>query len=66
MMRSYPFAVVFIIVRAIFAIPAVERMGEVGLVSVVWSAIAAASLLPSLLIAWNDVLAARPRPTRTS
>ena len=60
MMRSYPFAVVFIVVRAILAIPAIERMGEVGFVSVVWSVIAAACFLPSFLIAWNDVLAAKP------
>ncbi len=58
MMRSYPFAVVFIVVRAILAIPAIERMGEVGFVSVVWSVIAAACFLPSFLIAWNDMLAA--------
>jgi uncharacterized membrane protein YozB (DUF420 family) len=57
MMRSYPFAVVFVVVRAILAIPAIERMGEVGFVSVVWSVIAAACFLPSFLIAWNDVLA---------
>jgi uncharacterized membrane protein len=65
MMRSYPFAVVFIVVRAILAIPAIERMGEVGFVSVVWSVIAAACFLPSLLIAWNDLLVAKlssPRP----
>ncbi len=60
MMRSYPFAVVFIVVRAILAIPAIERMGEVGFVSVVWSVIAAACFLPSFLIAWNGVLAAKP------
>ena len=66
MMRSYPFAVVFLVVRAILAVPAIGRMGEVGFVSVVWSVIAAACFLPSLLIAWNDVLAARPGPAKTS
>lgn len=65
MMRSYPFAVVFVVVRAILAIPAIERMGEVGFVSVVWSVIAAACFLPSFLIAWNDVLAAKPGSPRT-
>jgi len=65
MMRSYPFAVVFIVVRAILAIPAIERMGEVGFVSVVWSVIAAACFLPSFLIAWNDVLAAKLSSPRT-
>ena len=66
MMRSYPFAVVFIVVRGILAIPAIERMGEVGFVSVVWSVIAAACFLPSFLIAWNDVLAAKLGSPRTS
>lgn len=65
MMRSYPFAVVFIVVRAILAIPAIERMGEVGFVSVVWSVIATACFLPSFLIAWNDVLAAKPGSPKT-
>lgn len=67
MMRSYPFAVVFIVVRAILAIPAIERMGEVAFVSVVWSVIAAACFLPSFLIAWNAVLGATPgSPLRRS
>jgi len=65
MMRSYPFAVVFIVARAILAIPAIERMGEVGFVSVVWSVIAVACFLPSFLIAWNDVLAAKMGSPRT-
>jgi uncharacterized membrane protein YozB (DUF420 family) len=65
MMRSYPFAVVFIVVRAILAIPAIERMGEVAFVSVVWSVIAAACFLPSFLIAWSDVLAAKPGSPKT-
>ena len=43
MIRSYPFAMVFVFVRAIFAIPAIEATGELGLVSVVWTSIAAAS-----------------------
>jgi len=60
MMRSYPFAVVFVFVRSILAIPAVERLGEVGFVSVVWSVIAVACFLPSFLIAWNGVRVAKP------
>ncbi len=55
MMRSYPFAMVFVFVRVIIAIPAIERMGEVGLVSVVWSVIATACFLPSFLIGWGAV-----------
>ncbi len=67
MMRSYPFAAVFIIVRAVVAIPAVQRLGEIGLVSVVWSAIAIACFLPSFLIAWRSLLvctAVRPDRAR--
>jgi len=55
MMRSYPFAVVFVIVRAIVAIPAVARTGELGLATVVWSVIATACFLPSFLIAWKSL-----------
>lgn len=59
MMRSYPFAMVFVVARVILAIPAVERMGLVGLVSVVWSVIAIAAFLPSFLIALRGSLASR-------
>jgi uncharacterized membrane protein len=53
MIRSYPFAMVFVLARAILAIPAVQAMGEVGFVSVVWSLIAAACFVPSLVISWR-------------
>ena len=53
MTRSYPFAMVFVIARAILAVPAVRAMGEVGFVSVVWSLIAAACFVPSLVIGWR-------------
>jgi uncharacterized membrane protein len=59
MMRSYPFAMVFIVVRVIIAIPAVERMGELGIATVVWSAIAVACFLPSFVIAWQELAASR-------
>ena len=55
MMRSYPFAMDFVFARAIMAIPAVGAMGEVGLVSTVWSCIAAAYFVPSLVINWRAV-----------
>lgn len=58
MMRSYPFAMVFVVARVLLAIPAIERMGEVAFVSVVWSVIAVACFLPSFLIAWQAVRAA--------
>lgn len=59
MMRSYPFAMVFVVVRAVLAIPAIERMGELALVSVVWSCVATACFLPSFLIGWRAVLAGK-------
>jgi len=65
MMRSYPFAAVFIVVRAIIAIPAVAGAGMLGLAEVVWSVIAVACFLPSFLIAWQH-LAASKRPARVA
>lgn len=53
MMRSYPFAMVFVVARALMALPAIQRLGEVGIVSVVWSTIAAAYLIPSFVINWR-------------
>jgi uncharacterized membrane protein len=50
MTRSYPFAMVFVVARVLLTVPAVRAMGEVGLVSVVWSCIAAACFVPSLVI----------------
>jgi uncharacterized membrane protein len=64
MIRSYPFAMVFVLARAILAVPAVQALGEVGFVSVVWSLIAAACFVPSLVINWRALFqrraAARP------
>jgi len=55
MIRSYPFAMVFIFVRTIIAIPAIARLGELGVVSTVWTCIAAACFIPSLVISWGAV-----------
>jgi uncharacterized membrane protein len=55
MVRSYPFAMVFVFARAILAVPAVRAFGEVGFVSVVWSVIALACFVPSLVISWRAV-----------
>jgi hypothetical protein len=60
MMRSYPFGMVFVVVRAIVAIPAIARMGELGLATVVWSVLATACFLPSFVIAWQGLVASRP------
>jgi uncharacterized membrane protein len=59
MMRGYPFAMVFVFVRAIVAIPAVGRLGTLGLAEVVWSVIAVAGVLPSFLIEWQHLAANR-------
>lgn len=55
MTRSYPFAMVFVLARAVLAIPAVKALGEVGFISVVWSLIAAACFVPSLIISLRTV-----------
>ena len=55
MIRSYPFAMVFVVARAVIAIPAIERMGEVGIVSTVWKTIALACFVPTLVINWRRV-----------
>ena len=65
MMRSYPFAMVFVVVRAIVAIPAVAALGELGLAETVWSVIAVACFLPSFVIAWMNLARSRPA-TRAS
>ncbi len=59
MTRGYPFARVFVFVRAILAIPAVAQAGLIGLETTVWSAIAVACCLPSYLIGWQHLAAER-------
>jgi uncharacterized membrane protein len=58
MMRSYPFAMVFVVVRVINSIPAIARI-ELGGVTVVWSVIATACFLPSFVIAWQALAGSR-------
>ena len=62
MIRSYPFAMVFVAVRAIVAIPPVARMGVPGLTASVWGSIAVACFLPSFVIEWQKLAAARRAP----
>ena len=64
MTRSYPFAMVFVFARAILAVPAVRAMGDVAFVSVVWSLLAAACFIPSLVINWQTVFRRRAVPVR--
>ncbi len=55
MMRGYPFLAVFVVVRAILAIPAIAATGWLGVASVVWSVLALAGFLPSILIEWQKL-----------
>ena len=59
MMRGYAFALVFVFVRAVVAIPAVARTGLLGIEETVWSVIAVAGVLPSFLIEWQHLAASR-------
>ena len=63
MMRGYPFAMVFVAARAIVFIPAVERMGVLGVEVTVWSCIAVAGFSSSFVIAWQALAASR-RPVK--
>ena len=63
MMRSYPFAMVFVVVRAILlAFPAIPQT-QFGVPTVVWSVLATACFLPSFVIAWQGLAATR-RPVK--
>lgn len=65
MTRSYPFAMVFVVARVILAIPAVGAMGELGLISVVWSCVALACFVPSAIIASRGLFRPKaPAPKR--
>lgn len=57
MMRGYPFAMAFVVNRAILSIPAVQAMGVFAPITVVWSTNAVACFLPSYLIAWQALAA---------
>ncbi|MBV8856250.1 MAG: DUF2306 domain-containing protein [Acidobacteria bacterium] len=62
MIRSYPFAMVFVVARALLAVPAVRALGEPGFVSVVWSCVALACCVPSLVISGRAVFGRRAAP----
>ena len=55
MVRSYPFAMVFVFARAILAIPAVASLGEIGFVSVIWTLEAVACFVPSAAISLREL-----------
>jgi uncharacterized membrane protein len=62
MMRSYPFAMVFVFARVLMAIPAIQALGEVGFISVVWSCEVAAAFIPSLVISWSALFRRKAAP----
>jgi uncharacterized membrane protein len=61
MIRSYPFAMVFTVTRMIIPIPAILRLGVVGIETVVWTVIVLAAILPNIVLDWRAI-AARPVP----
>ena len=50
MIRGYPFAMVFTVTRLIVPIPGILRSGFVGIEIVVWTTIALAAFLPSVIM----------------
>lgn len=62
MTRSYPFAMVFVVARALLAVPAIRELGEPGFVSVVWGCIALACFAPSLVLNWRALFGRRAAP----
>ncbi len=62
MIRGYPFAMVFTVARVIISIPSILRSGFVGIEIVVWTSIALAAFLPSVLLDWRSVV---PRPAQS-
>jgi len=55
MIRGYPFAMVFTAARILIPIPPILRSGFVGVEIVVWSSIALAAFLPSVLLEWRSI-----------
>ena len=64
MIRGYFFAMVFTVARLIIPIPPIIAMGDTGVEIVVWTTIAAAAFLPSILLDWRSI-ARRPAVKQT-
>jgi uncharacterized membrane protein len=56
MIRGYPFAMVFTVARLIIPIPPILRSGFAGIEIVVWTAIALAAFLPSVILDWRSIV----------
>lgn len=55
MIRSYPFAMVFTLVRAVRPFPFIAALGNDGREMVIWSAIALAAFLPNIALEWRAI-----------
>ena len=55
MMRGYPFAMVFTVARILIPSPPILRSGVVGTEIVVWSSIAMAAILPTIVLEWQAI-----------
>jgi uncharacterized membrane protein len=64
MIRGYPFAMVFTVARLVVPIPPVLRSGFVGIEIVVWTTIALAAFLPSVILEWQSI-AQRPASAKS-
>lgn len=64
MIRSYFFAMVFTVARLLIPIPPIMALGNTGVEMVVWSTIALAAFLPSVLLDWR-VIITRPATKQT-
>lgn len=60
MIRGYAFAMVFTVARLIIPIPPILRLGFPGIEAVVWSAIALAAFVPSIVLDWGSITARPP------
>ena len=64
MIRSYFFAMVFTVARIIIPIPPIFALGDTGIEIVVWSTIALAAFLPTILLDWRAIVT-RPKTKQT-
>jgi uncharacterized membrane protein len=64
MIRGYPFAMIFTVARLIIPIPPILRSGFVGVEIIVWTTIALAAFLPSVILEWQSI-AQRPAPAKS-
>jgi len=64
MIRGYCFAIVFTVARVLIPIPPIFAMGDTGIEIVVWSTIALAGFLPTILLDWRAIVT-QPKTRQT-